>query len=271
MCYTAKEGQRLSQDGILEFVGRYQKVHSLETITLCGGELFLLQDLAELVNKFTNQKIFIQLITNGTIDRLEEFSQPNQINLIVSMDGVADYHDLNRGQGSWHKSVKFMQHANKLGFHLSIFSIVTRQNLSKINRFENSLFKQLGFLPDVTYHPRKPMAYLNQHSRDRRLGQIKNFEFLNYGQLKEIWQKKQTFPPYKLGCYQVSVFADGLVYGCCEGVQPLGKIEDPIKDLIEGFKKRVVFFGSKGKFGCQGCIEPNFICGFKEIKKREET
>jgi sulfatase maturation enzyme AslB (radical SAM superfamily) len=269
MCYTAKDDQRLSKSVILDFVDRYQQNQDLETITLCGGELFLMQDLSDLVNQLVDRGVFVQLITNGLIDRLCKFNRANQINLIVSLDGLPDYHDLNRGHGSWRKSIKFIQHADELGFHLSVFSIVTKQNFEKINQFEQLLEKRLGFLPDLTYHPRKSRSYLSQHPKDNRLEQVENFEFIADAQQEELWRSKKTFPPYQLGCYQLSVFQDGMVYGCCEATQPLGKMEDPIQDLIKKFKRKIASLGSRNDFGCLGCAEPNFVCGLKRSVGRE--
>ena len=59
---------------------------------------------------------------------------------------------------------------------------------------------------------------------------------------------KKTFPPKELGCYQISLVSDGTIYGCCEGFEALGKIGDPIPDLIAKLK---------GKIGgpCLGCVQ----------------
>src|ERR1700690_3172627 len=115
ICYTRKTAPILSMQEILDFVARYQKQQNVETITFCGGELFALAYFPSLVNALTDQDIFIQVITNGTIDKLDEFTKPNFINLITSLDGVEKYHDANRGKGNFRKSMNFMKKAKKLG------------------------------------------------------------------------------------------------------------------------------------------------------------
>lgn len=268
ICYTAKNQQTLSKEQILTFVSNYQQSlktdfkQNLETITFCGGEVFLLADFVDLVNQLTAQQIFVQIITNGTIDKLDKIRQPNWVNLIVSLDGLPADHDLNRGQGNFAKSLAFLKKAQELGFHYEIFSIVTAQNYEKIEAFENYLKGILTQLPNITYHPRKPLSYLDKHQTDNVRGETKNFQFINHLQLKTLRQHKAVFPPVNLGCYQLALNSDGQVYSCCEGVKPLGKITDAPQKLIEQFLARVDnSFNHSCKQSCLGCTEPAFLCG----------
>lgn len=59
ICYTRKTKTILTNAAILEFVGRYQKVHPLKTITFCGGEVFTLPYFTELVNKLTLKDVIL--------------------------------------------------------------------------------------------------------------------------------------------------------------------------------------------------------------------
>lgn len=88
---------------------KISKKHPLQTITFCGGEVFALAYFPDLVNRLVDQNIFIQIITNGTIDKLDMFKNPNSINLIVSIDGLQDYHDANRGEGNFEKVFIFLR------------------------------------------------------------------------------------------------------------------------------------------------------------------
>src|SRR5690242_3001906 len=86
ICYTRKTSPILSQQEILDFVKKYQTEQQLDTITFCGGEVFALAYFPELMNTLTDQGIFLQVITNGTLDVLEKLKNPNFVNLIVSID-----------------------------------------------------------------------------------------------------------------------------------------------------------------------------------------
>lgn len=257
MCYTTKTPTRLSNVAILDFVDRYRRHIDLHTITFCGGEVFLLTDFPDLVNACTKQGIYAQFITNGTLDRLHLFAHPHLINLIVSLDGLPDYHDQNRGVGNWHKSLSFMKHAIALGFHFEVFSIVTQENLPHLDQFEALLSQELDQPISVTYHPRKPPTYLAAHPVSHQCPTTTGFSFLSATQHQQLGQTKSIFPPPQLGCYQISLMSDGNIYGCCEGIRPIGDINTDISTLISNFNQRI--------HPQLHCVEPDFVCGLKEI------
>jgi MoaA/NifB/PqqE/SkfB family radical SAM enzyme len=272
MCYTRKSSTILPKEKIQMFISRYRKEHLLESITFCGGEVFVLPWFIDLVNELTKEGMLIQIITNGSIDRLDEFRDPNSINLIVSIDGLERYHDQNRGNGTFTKSVKFLQKAHQNGFHTEVFSILTRENIAHIIEFEQFLHKELYDGIEITYHPRKPTSYLNNHPVSNVVGVTKGFGFLEKDQLQKMFSTKKTFPPKNLGCYQISLMSDGNIYGCCEGIQPLGSIDDPIKEIIDRFINRInTWYPNNYSKNCLGCIENNFVCGFAESFKKNQV
>lgn len=257
ICYTKKTSPILTETEIIDFINKYRKVHEIQTITFCGGEVFTLPYFTHLINTLTLQGIFIQIITNASINRLHEINQPNFVNCIVSIDGLKSYHDTNRGRGSFDQCIYFLKEANHLGFHSEVFSIVTKQNLTRIDEFNTFLKRRLGTIA-ITYHPRKPMTYLSNHPISNIVRHVEGFDFLSHQELIDLMQTRNTFPPKKLGCYQISVASDGTIYGCCESYQPIGKITDSVKDLITSLKSRV-------DSTCLGCVQPSFMCGIKEI------
>ncbi len=242
---------------IIDFIKRYKASHKLETVTFCGGEVFTLPYFTGLVNKLTTSGIFVQIITNGTIDVLDKLDNPNSINLIVSLDGLKEYHDENRGPGNFAKSVNFLKKAYELGFHTEIFSIITKQNYSKIDKFEEKIQEILGYNLPITYHPRKPKEYLDNHPVSNIVGQVKGFDFLEKKEIIALMKTKKTFPPKNLGCHQISLMSNSQVFGCCEGIHSLGTIKDDVQKLFDNFEKRL----NRSK----SCIEPDFACGLKEL------
>lgn len=265
ICYTRKTSPILTFDQIIEFVNRYSTTQTLETITFCGGEVFALTYFPSVVNALTSRGILIQIITNGTLDRLDEFNHPNLINLITSLDGVEQYHDSNRGEGTFRKTLSFMKKATTMGFHLDVFSIVTKQNLALIDEFEAVLQSNLGFPITITYHPRKPPTYLTLHPVSNIVGETQGFDFLSREEMLQLMKTRNVFPPKDLGCYQISLMSDGRVFGCCEGTVPLGTINNEIPTLIEALRKRLeTWQGSNTLHNCLGCSQSEFMCGIKE-------
>lgn len=260
ICYTRKTDPILTEEAILKFIDRYQKAYELQTVTFCGGEVFSLKYFPHLINALTKKGIFVQTITNGTIDRLLEIENPNMNKLIVSIDGLKPYHDKNRGVGNFDKSMKFLKIAQKKGFHTEIFSIVTRQNYPLIDSFEKYINQHFGQI-DITYHPRKPLEYLLNHPVSNIEGTVDGFDFLNNDELIEIMKTKRVFPPRELGCYQVALASTGKIYGCCEGYRTIGMINDKIENIFATLKKRI---GGP----CLGCSQTEFMCGIKKIYEK---
>lgn len=265
ICYTRKTAPILSMEAILSFVDAYQKEQAVDTITFCGGEVFALQYFPKLVNQMSERRIFSQVITNGTVDQLDAIAHPNSVNLIVSIDGIEEQHDANRGAGMFRRSIDFMKKAEKLGFHLEVFSIVHRGNIASIGQFDQSLTDELGFQPAVTYHPRKPPKYLQSHPISNVVGHVDSFEFLTSKEIVTLMKTRAVFPPPDLGCYQIAIASDGKVYGCCEGTIPLGNIADSPTNLIASLRKRLDEWSKTDTtIGCLGCSQHQFMCGVKE-------
>lgn len=257
MCYTKKTPYILSKERILNFINKYKNNIDLKVVTFCGGEVFTLPYFIDLVNTLTKQEIFVQIITNASINRLIEINRPNSINLIVSIDGLQSYHDKNRGIGSYKKCVDFIKFSQQYGFHTEIFSVVTKQNIKNIPAFEKYVKENLNNIP-ITYHPRKSLSYLNKHPQSNIIGETTGFNFLSPDEIIRLMKTKQTFPSHKLGCYQISLMSDGKIYGCCEGFEPIGNIYTPINRLIGKLKKSI---GGP----CLGCCQPDFMCGINSI------
>lgn len=237
-CYTKKTTNTLTNRQILGFVKRYKEYLLdsyfliLNSITLCGGEVFTLKNFPRLVNNLLKQGIFVTIITNGTIDQLDKISDPKNCQLLVSLDGPQEIHDKNRGKGNFDKSIKFINHARQLGFPTEIFFLITKDSY----KYKDSFPKLLDL----------PVTYLTD-----RMGSLTPAQVLN------IKQNYPTFPSKNFGCSQISLQSDGLVYGCCESPTSIGKLSDPIKKVIAKFLgslticRQCIYWRSNAFFGAQ--------------------
>ena len=270
-CYTHKTKNILTDTQILRFIDRYSRfIHksyflNLKSVTFCGGEVFLLPFFPKLINKLITDNIFITIITNGTIDKLDQIKEPHNCQLLVSIDGPQEIHDANRGQGNFDKSVSFIKHALSLGFPVEIFYLVTKDSYRYIDSF-NLLDLKITYLTD-RLHSLTPSQTLN------------------------LKQNYPTYPSPNFGCYQLALQSDGLIYGCCESPIPLAKISDPIPKIIDNYHKSLLFcrkcvaldFSAHNECDppaggepegsehcknlmqaiCAGCCAPDYICGYK--------
>ncbi|HOU76280.1 MAG TPA: radical SAM protein [Candidatus Dojkabacteria bacterium] len=268
LCYTQKTPNLLTFKHIKQFIEQYVKAVairgiSLQTITFCGGEFFLLDYATDLINWSCEQGYFVQIITNGTVDKLSKIKYPNSVNLLVSVDGIEKWHDMNRGKGNFIKGINFIKKAQKLSFHTEVFSLVWRENFKDIGEFEKYVEKELRDIP-ITYQLRKNISFLNQHPVTNVNNAGYEFGFLTIEQIKWLMNNKKTFPPKDLGCYQISLMSNGKVYSCCEGVKPLCEMIDDKGEMIRKYLKRISAGNNLIPSHCSlvtNCAEPEFCCG----------
>lgn len=228
-CYTKKPKTILSNDQILDFVKNYSKIVKLKSIIFCGGEVFTLPDFPTLINQLIDQGIFITIITNGTIDILDEIKSPQNCQLIVSFDGPQKIHDQNRGAGNFAISKKFVKKALKLGFPVEIFYLITKDSFP----FKDKL---------NIYNQHK--TYLTD-----RLGS------LSPDQVREIRHNYPCYPPRDFDCNIFSLQSDQKFYSCCETTRSIGSLTDPLADVIQKYIDITTKFPQ--------CADPNYYCGLK--------
>lgn len=242
-CYTEKTKNILTNEQILNFIEKYDSFLKsenckLKSVLFCGGEVFILPEFTSLINNLSKNNIFNTIITNGTIDKLEEIEDPSNCQLLVSLDGPEEIHDKNRGVGNFSKTKKFIEHAISLGFPVEIFFLITKDSY----KYKDS-FDVFGL----------PKTYLT----DRRFS-------LSKEEILDIKKNYRTFPDKNFGCFQLSLQSDGNITGCCESFKILGKINDDPKKYVENFEKSINKCFKCGK--CKGCCESEFLCGYmKEL------
>ena len=270
-CYTEKTNNILSNQQILGFLDNYSRfIHksyflNLKSVILCGGEVFTLPNFPKLVNALIQKDIFVTIITNGTIDRLDEITKPSDCQILVSLDGPKEIHDQNRGSGNFNKSIKYIKHAQKLGFSAGIMFLITKDSYPFKDSFLPSLYKLYNFKNlELTYLTDRKMSLTQEQCLDIKL---------HY----------PTFPAKNFGCFQLSLQSDGNITGCCESNKPLGKITDNPQIYISKFinslskcsnckistlNNSLKIENCKLKIKCNGCSDSSYFCGYpQEFKK----
>lgn len=261
-CYTKKTKNILSNRQILSFVKRYNTALtkfrsqqffddiqrgnalargkklvddklSLKSIIFCGGEVFTLKNFPRLVNNLISKNIFITIITNGTIDRLQEIKDPRNCQLIVSFDGPEAIHDLNRGQGNFQKSKLFVKHALNLSFPVEIFYLITKDSYPYKDSFDIFGLKK---------------TYLTDRLNS-----------LSFNQVKDIRQNYPVFPPKNFGCSMLSLQSDGKFYGCCESNISIGSLSGPISKILLNYST----IYQKNPL----CFDPDYFCNLRPSKQ----
>jgi len=265
-CYTKKTKNRLSNEEILSFIEKYKNYlksisSDLKSILFCGGEVFILSDFVELINHVTDQNIFVAIITNGTIDKLEEIKTPNNCQLLVSLDGPKEIHDKNRGLGNFDKTIDFIKHGLKLGCYVEIMFLVTPDSFEFIDTFPTYIENLIGKKIDINYITQKSISF----TKDHPLSNQKELRSLSKGRIVKIKREYRSIPSKSFGCSQIALQSNGLIYGCCESPTPIAKITNEPKIIVDNFLKTLTKCNnclSKDVL-CGGCSDPDFLCGYK--------
>jgi len=274
-CYTNKTKGILSNQQILDFVSTYSSYIShtyslsLKSIIFCGGEIFSLKDFPTLVNQLQDKGIFISLITNGTINRLSEIKDPQNCQILVSLDGPENIHDANRGKGNFQKSLSFTKDALEKGFPTEIMFLVSKDSYPFIDSLPKDLEKLLGQSINLNYITYKGRPYTLKHPLSIDTPPEPS---LTRDQIIHIKRNYPSLPKKDFACYQVSLQSNGLVYGCCESPHPLGRINDSPSLYLKKFLSSLTTcqncalssLNPKNKKGCGGCTSPDFLCGYKK-------
>ncbi len=228
----------------------YYEELKLKSILFCGGEVFTLKNFVRLVNNLNSKGIFITIITNGTIDKLEKIKDPRNCQLLVSFDGPEEIHDANRGKGNYQKSLDFVRHALKLGFPVEIFYLITKDSYPYKDSLPVTLAKALNL-----QNPKDlPFTYLTDRLHSLTLPQV-----------MDIKKNYRTYPGRQFGCYQLALQSNGHFYGCCESSKSIGKLSDRLETVVKNFVNSLSPCAKCGQ--CSGCCYPDYLCGYKQELK----
>jgi MoaA/NifB/PqqE/SkfB family radical SAM enzyme len=155
MCYANVingPGQRVIEaDGVLDFARRFVASTSRQvTIYWCGtGEVFLHRDFPRMVNRllaeYGEDRLAQSIQTNGMVRRLEEFASLRRLRLRVSIDGLRQFHERNRGNNTYDRAIGFCREAVELGCpSLCVRMLLTRDSIAHLDEFHAELLERIG-------------------------------------------------------------------------------------------------------------------------------
>ena len=130
----------LTTHQLLDLIDQMGKMNVADCV-ISGGEPFLRDDLPQIIKRLSDNKIhLIGLFTNGTIYREDIFAMLKQERyktfFFISLDGYdAKTHEFMRGEGTFNKTIKFIEKVNEFGFPVIINTMVTKQNVNSLMDF----------------------------------------------------------------------------------------------------------------------------------------
>ncbi|WP_457617833.1 radical SAM protein [Lutibacter sp.] len=114
-------------------------------ISLTGGEPLYFEGLFDVLQVISDKKFNFSLTTNGVVPlknlhRIKDFFNQNG-KLHISIDGNEKLHDINRGNGTFRKTIKFAKEARKLVPYLSVTTVLYENPSTWIDELINTLIE----------------------------------------------------------------------------------------------------------------------------------
>ena len=131
----------LEMDKVEYILGQMSEVGVL-SLNLSGGEVGLINNLDEILNRIHKRKIHIEgIFSNGTlVNQIETINKfPQKITVYVSIDGASSktHDDFRRAPGSFDKAISLSSALDRKKHRLAINSIIHKNNVEEIDDFFN--------------------------------------------------------------------------------------------------------------------------------------
>lgn len=268
-CYATKDSPHMSLENFKKIL---DKLPLTESLTLTGGEPFIHPNLLEIVNYCVKTKREPRIVTSGYINHELLNKLKGKVELItVSLKYPNKSDELwKRRGGTFGKSVKFLEKANKLNIPLAINWVVDRQNWMYLYPMYRLASKYKAILEVVRFIPYKD---------EFRVFALKTDEWEKMcTHVKKLADAHISFPSkysYQLcvgGVNRLYIRTDGSVTPCIYSTDVIGNIfKDSYINLERnGYDWRMIH-KSDNKNIINGCIallkevEP----GFRERKYKQ--
>ncbi len=282
--YYDRNTQEIPKERIFELI---DELHRLGTkyISLNGGEALLRTDIAEIVDKIKSKGLLCHLSTNGLLipSRIPVLRKIDSI--AVSLDGIGERNDLNRGQGTYQRIMQGLECLKRENIKFHLHTVLTKNNtesieelLSLAGRFgtrvqfsllreEDSPDKSVSIPDDELKSLVKKIIALKEKGEPVFFSKESYSHYLRWpleSKQQIIWDRLpegyRPFPCYikRFGCH---IEANGDVYPC---VVLVNKYK-PCNFLEVGFKKSWEHLSRNPCQACQNvcCNDLNLIFGLR--------
>lgn len=272
VCYTDRTPRtRLSAEDMLSFAIKqdaYERQYStkgLRLVFFCGtGEVFVLKDFPQTLRSFHRRfpDTMLEVQTNGTFAFPElDFS----VAWNLSIDGTQKYHEINRGPGTFRRTVRFLEAALAKGDHVVVRTIVGGWNEKNMPRFQRWLWENYGLEPDFTPRGHNPKVrlplYKPAYSQHDALGVASE-------KVSRAYLSSYSTEPG--ACHQVSIFHNRKVSFCCEAPVLPATIDMSMRAIEDEYIKLMgPCRACHVNTSCWWCIAPSYNCGAQELLELE--
>lgn len=104
-----------------------------KSILLLGGEPLLRNDIEDIVDKIKEKHIICSMNSNGSLIRKKINAIKRLDYIIISLDGVGETNDKNRGEGTYDLIMEGIRNLQENKIPFSLVCVITRNNISQLD------------------------------------------------------------------------------------------------------------------------------------------
>lgn len=231
MCDVWKKKIQDEELSVPEIKKIFSQIKGIDVIRLSGGEPFLRNDLAEIIDtidKASNPGV-IHITTNGLltkhiVETLKKIKNPKKVHIKISVDNLEKEHDRVRGVPAYKKAMKTIEELSKLrkklGFFLGVNqTIVDSSGLKAYKKLKKVMKKyDVNVLPVIAYDASTGLySDGSTETRDSSFSVFGDFKRKELGsfirELKRDTQKVKNLKEKLLKRYQIKNMVDWLLKG----------------------------------------------------------
>ncbi|MGN0323131.1 MAG: radical SAM protein [Oliverpabstia sp.] len=139
-------GHEMSLEQVEHVLNQLEEVGVCE-IGLTGGEPFYHPDIYTIITMIVDRGFTLQTTTNGTlinqefIDIFKKYGK-KCFRLSISFDGIPDFHDSIRGQGSFERAISGARLLKENGIEFAFNTVINACNINSLNDFLQIMFNE---------------------------------------------------------------------------------------------------------------------------------
>lgn len=205
-------------------------------VTLSGGEPTTKKDLPQLVRRLTENRVAVNMITNGWLlseQLISELKNSGVATIAISIDGTEEVHDRVRRNGAYERALRAFSLLRAAGIQSGAVTTITNQNIKILGEMKEELIRagvqtwqvQIGLpmgnlkeKPDWVIEPKQLEEIINFCYETALEGRIKIYtaDCIGYYTKKEQMIKRISYESD-----QVSVWD-----GCNAGIRGFGILQN---------------------------------------------
>jgi len=124
-------------------------------IGISGGEPFMKKDIVEILSMISNLGYKLEMTTNGAfpekVRELLEKSNPDKIDIAISIDGLKNSNDMIRATGGFDKAIKTLKIIKEIGINkIQVNVVIQKLNINYLEEIKenfSSLDVDIAFIP----------------------------------------------------------------------------------------------------------------------------